>query len=181
MRHADTLLPQCPDICRGDHCSSIMICLILHTSSGASAALPVERFRRSIALSCALNQTYLPVGLLLRLNSRESVDWLMPTMRAIFFLWVFLWSKAKNCDLCSEISCLYICNTKIINLWESSKGTPFFLYCWYHSSGLRARTPQGKPAFFSFYSIEKQTQFLHFDLESTFLLKKWSWNKPIGN
>ena len=77
----------------------MMSCLILHTNSGARAALRVERLRRSIALSCALNQMYLPDGVLLRFNSRESVDWLIPTIRAISFLGHFLWSKAKICDL----------------------------------------------------------------------------------
>ena len=90
----------------------------------------------------------------------------MPTMRAISFLWVFLWSKAKNCDLCSEISCLYICNTKIINLWESSKGTPFFVLL-VPLFGATRPGRKANPRCFSFYSIEKQTQFLHFDLEST--------------
>ena len=105
----------------------MMSCLILHTNSGARAALRVERLRRSIALSCALNQMYLPDGVLLRFNSRESVDWLIPTIRAISFLGHFLWSKAKICDLCSEVSCLYIRNTKIINLRESAKGASFFV------------------------------------------------------
>lgn len=79
-----------------------------------------------IAFACALHQMYLPEGVLLRLNSRESVDWLMPTIRAISFLAVFLCSNAKICDLCSEVSCLYISNTKIINLEEFSKGNSFF-------------------------------------------------------
>ena len=120
----------------------MMSCLILHTNSGARAALRVERLRRSIALSCALNQIYLPDRVLLRLNSRESVDWLIPTIRAISFHGHFLWSKAKICDLCSEVSCLYIRNTKIINLRESSKGDSFW-YCRYRSSGLRA--PAARP------------------------------------
>ena len=54
-------------------------------------------------------------------------------------------SKAKICDLCSEVSCLYIGNTKIINLRESSKGDSF-LYCRHRSSGLHApaaRPPRG--------------------------------------
>lgn len=50
----------------------------------------------------------------------------MPTIRAISFLAVFLCSNAKICDLCSEVSCLYISNTKIINLEEFSKGNSFF-------------------------------------------------------
>ena len=134
-----------PDICRGDHCSSMMSCLILHTNSGARVTLRAERLRRSTALAYALNQMYLPDGVLLRFNSRESVDWLIPTIRAISFHGHFLWSKAKICDLCSEVSCLYIGNTKIINLRESSKGDSF-LYCRYRSSGLRApaaRPPRG--------------------------------------
>lgn len=104
-----------------------MSCLILHTNSGVRVALRVEHLRRSIALSCALNQMYLPDRVLLRLNSRESVDWLIPTIREISFLGHFLCSKAKICDLCSEVSCLYIRNTKIINLRESSKGDSFFV------------------------------------------------------
>ena len=116
-----------PDICRGDHCSSMMSCLILHTNSGVRVALRVEHLRRSIALSCALNQMYLPDRVLLRLNSRESVDWLIPTIRAISFLEHLLCSKAKTCDLCSEASCLYILNTKIINLREFSKGGALFV------------------------------------------------------
>ena len=129
----------------------MMSCLILHTNSGARAALRVERLRRSIALSCALNQIYLPDRVLLRFNSRESVDWLIPTIRATSFLGHFLWSKAKICDLCSEVSCLYIRNTEIINLRESSKGDSF-LYCRYRSSGLRA--PAARPTRGVFHRLE---------------------------
>ena len=50
----------------------------------------------------------------------------MPTIRAISFLAVFLCSNAKICDLFSEVSCLYISNTKIINLEEFSKRNSFF-------------------------------------------------------
>ena len=129
----------------------MMSCLILHTNSGARAALRVERLRRSTALACALNQMYLPDRVLLRFNSRESVDWLMPTIRAISFLGHFLCSKAKICDLCSEVSCLYIRNTKIINLRASSKGDSF-LYCRYCSSGLRA--PVARPTRGVFHRLE---------------------------
>ena len=125
----------------------MMSCLILHTNSGARAALRVERLRRSIALSCALNQIYLPDRVLLRLNSRESVDWLIPTIRAISFLGHFLCSKAKICDLCSEVSCLYIRNTKIINLRESSKGDSFFCIAGIALRGYAPR-PRGQPAVF---------------------------------
>lgn len=67
---------------------------------------------------------------LLRFNSRESVDWLIPAIRAISFLGHLLCSKVKTCDLCSEVSCLYIRNTKIINLRESSKRDFFVLPVW---------------------------------------------------
>ena len=80
-------------------------------------------------ISCAFVQIYFPEGVLLRLISRESVDWLIPTMSAISFLAVFFWSMAKNCDLCSEINWWYICNTKLVNLGETSVSF-FYLYCW---------------------------------------------------
>lgn len=127
VRHTGSSFFKTPDICRGDHCSSIMSCLILHTNSGARVASWTERLRRSIAFACALHQMYLPDWVLLPFNSRESVDWLVPTIRAISFLGHFLCSKANICDLCSEVSCLYICNTKIINLPESSKEDSFFV------------------------------------------------------
>ena len=122
----------------------MMSCLILHTNSGARAALRVERLRRSMALSCALNQMYLPDLVLLRFNSRESVDWLIPTIRAISFLGHFLCSKAKICDLGSEVSCLYISNTKIINLRESLKGDSFFCIAGIALRGY-APQPRGQP------------------------------------
>ena len=75
----------------------------------------------------------------------------VPTIRAISFLGHFLCSKAKICDLCSEVSCLYIRNTKIINLRASSKGDSF-LYCRYCSSGLRA--PVARPTRGVFHRLE---------------------------
>ena len=133
----------------------MMSCLILHTNSGARAALRVERLRRSIALACALNQMYLPDRVLLRFNSRESVDWLMPTIRAISFLVHFLCSKAKICDLCSEVSCLYIRNTKIINLRETSKGVSF-LYCRYRLRGYAPRREANPRCFSWIRTYEKR-------------------------
>ena len=133
----------------------MMSCLILHTNSGARAALRVERLRRFIALSCALNQIYLPDWVLLRFNSRESVDWLIPTIRAISFLGHFLCSKAKICDLCSEVSCLYIRNTKIINLRETSKGVSF-LYCRYRLRGYAPRREANPRCFSWIRTYEKR-------------------------
>ncbi len=51
-------------------------------------------------------------------------------MRAISSLEVFLCSKAKICDLCCEVNCLYISNTKLVNLRETSVSI-FILYCQY--------------------------------------------------
>ena len=124
MDWCDTSMPsfmhRYPDICLGDHWSLVIYSLILQTNSSESLALVTVLFLRCIAISCAFVQIYFPEGVLLRLISRESVDWLIPTMSAISFLAVFFWSKAKIYDLCSEINWWYICNTKLVNLWETS-------------------------------------------------------------
>ena len=56
--------------------------------------------------------------------------------------------EAKICELCSEVSCLYISNTKIINLRESSKGDSFYVL---PVSLFRAMRPDREtdPLFFS--------------------------------
>ena len=128
--------PLCPHLCADTLIfvlettwSLVIYSLILQTNSSESLALVTVFFLRCIAISCAFVQIYFPEGVLLRLISRESVDWLIPTMSAISFLAVFFWSKAKICDLCSEINWWYICNTKLVNLGETS-GSFFYLYCW---------------------------------------------------
>ena len=118
-----------PDICLGDHWSVVIYSLILQTNSSESLALVTVFFLRCIAISCAFVQIYFPEGVLLRLISRKSVDWLILTMSAISFLAVFFWSKAKICDLCYEVNWWYICNTKLVNLWETPVSF-FYLYCW---------------------------------------------------
>ena len=117
-------------------------------SKGSIACGTLATFHRLVV---RLEPNVLADRVLLRLNSRESVDWLIPTIREISFLGHFLCSKAKICDLCSEVSCLYIRNTKIINLRESSKGDSF-LYCRYRSSGLRA--PAARPTRGVFHRLE---------------------------
>ena len=57
---------------------------------------------------CMRLEVSLPYRVGLCLNSWESADWLIPTICAISFLGHFLCSKAKICDLCSEVSCLYM-------------------------------------------------------------------------
>ena len=60
---------------------------------------------------------YLPEGVLLRFNSRESVDWLMPTIRAISFLAVFLCSDVKICNLSFEVSVVFHRLEPMENRW----------------------------------------------------------------
>lgn len=114
-----------PAICRGDHCSSMMSCFDSPHQFGSKGSIACGTLATFHRLVVHLEPNVLARRVLLRLNSRESVDWLIPTIRAISFLGHFLCSKAKICDLCSEVSCLYIRNTKIINLREFSKGGLF--------------------------------------------------------
>ena len=153
-----------PDICLGDHWSLVIYSLILQTNSSESLALVTVLFLRCIAISCAFVQIYFPEGVLLRLISRESVDWLIPTMSAISFLAVFFWSKAKICDLCSEINWWYICNTKLVNLWETS--VSFFICiagCFFFLSE-RCRQPLATRRE-RLHLSERDTLLLHFVLE----------------
>ena len=50
----------------------------------------------------------------------KSVDCEIPMRSQIIFLATPSCRYAKICDLCSEVSCLYMCNTKLINLRETS-------------------------------------------------------------
>ena len=58
----------------------------------------------AMVISCAFVQIYFPDGVLLFFSSRLIVASLVPTMLAISFLFVFFWSKAKICDLYSEVN-----------------------------------------------------------------------------
>ena len=91
----------------------------------------------------------------------------VPTIRAISFLGHFLCSKAKICDLCSEVSCLYIGNTKIINLPESSKEDSFFVLPVSLFGAARPGREVNPRCFSWIRTYEKQRDFLHFDFEST--------------
>ena len=82
----------------------IIYSLILQTNSSESLEFFTVLFLRCIAMSCAFVQIYFPDGVLLFFSSRLIVASLVPTMRAISFLAVFFWSKAKICDLCSEVN-----------------------------------------------------------------------------
>ena len=153
-----------PDICLGDHWSVVIYSLILQTNSSESLALVTVFFLRCIAISCAFVQIYFPEGVLLRLISRKSVDWLILTMSAISFLAVFFWSKAKICDLCYEVNWWYICNTKLVNLGETS--VSFFICiagCFFFLSE-RGRQPLATRRE-RLYLSKRDTLLLHFVLE----------------
>ena len=64
---------------------------------------------------------------LLRFISREMVDGLTFIALAMSFFFVPFWSKIKIVYLCSEVNCLYICNAKLINLWETAVSLFVFL------------------------------------------------------
>jgi len=94
-------------------------------------------------------------------------------MRAISSLEVFLCSKAKICDLCCEVNCLYISNTKLVNLRETSVSL-FILYCQYvlllsalggglgRHRRLGIPSPEGERRM-----TNAHLKVLHFDLESS--------------
>ena len=82
----------------------VIYSLILQTNSSESLAFATVLFLRRMAISCAFVQIYFPDGVLFLSSSRLIVASLVPTMQAISFLAVFFWSKAKICDLCSEVN-----------------------------------------------------------------------------
>ena len=89
---------------------------------------------------------------------------LIPTMSAISFLAVFFWSKAKICDLCSKINWWYICNTELVNLWETS--VSFFICiagCFFFLSE-RCRQPLATHRE-RLHLSERDTLLFHFVLE----------------
>ena len=60
----------------------------------------------------------------------------------------FFCSNTLIVYLCSEVNCLYICNTKLINLREGDECSPPFLHCLSLPpgfSGASGPQPQGKP------------------------------------
>ncbi len=108
-------------------------------------------------------------------------------MRAISSLEVFLCSKAKICDLCCEVNCLYISNTKLVNLRETSVSL-FILYCQYVLLLSALGGGLGRPRRLGIPSPEGERRMtnahlkvLHFDLESSnsaiFMFSRQSGNK----
>ena len=124
--------------CDGDQSSSI-ICSIRHHNSAGLRWLPSSPCLRASALRWAVRHTYSPLVLLLRLISRSTVDADTSISRDILLMLHFLFIPRYISYLCSEVNCLYICNTKLINLGETSVSF-FVLYCcWTFLGALRPR------------------------------------------
>ena len=84
---------------------------------------------------------------LLRFISREMVDGLTFIALAMSFFFVPFWSKIKIVYLCSEVNCLYICNAKLINLWETAVSLFVFLALLVEFSSDGASRPQNPSVF----------------------------------
>ena len=133
------------------------------------ARLPGWRLLRLSALFCAQSHLYTPRWLELRFNSRVTVEGWTPIASAIDFFEHFLCSNTEIVYLCSEVSCLYISNAKLINLWEIPVSHYCFLHCQIEISSLSpllgAARPQ-TPRCFSGISLGfASTWKLHFYLE----------------
>ena len=90
----------------------------------------VDGSREAIGvLTASLGEVGLPTPpwLELRFNSRVTVEGWTPIASAIDFFEHFLCSNTEIVYLCSEVSCLYISNAKLINLWE----IPVSHYCFF--------------------------------------------------
>ena len=103
---------------------------------------------RRLAFNVARWLSYTPCTLELRLFSSETVLTLTPMVLAMKLSEHFFCSNTLIVYLCSEVNCLYICNTKLINLREGDECSPPFLHCLSlppGSSGASRPRPQGKP------------------------------------
>ena len=116
---------------------------------------------RRLAFNAARRPSYTPCTLELRLFSRETVLTQTPMVLAMKLSEHFFCSNTLIVYLCSEVNCLYICNTKLINLREGDECSPPFLHCLSllpgssEASGLR---PQDKPRGV-FHSIKHHQDF----------------------
>ena len=89
-----------------------------------------------------MSHLYTPRVLELRLSSRVMVELLTPIAFAISFLVHFFCSNTEIVYLCSEVSCLYISNAKLTNLWE----TAVSLYCFFALPVNSRRSARGEDA-----------------------------------
>ena len=121
---------------------------------------------RRLAFNVARRPSYTPCTLELRLFSRETVLTQIPMVLAMKLSEHFFCSNTLIVYLCSEVNCLYICNTKLINLREGDECSPPFLHCLSlppGSSGASRPRPQGKPR--GVFHMSNTTKILHFYLE----------------
>ena len=81
---------------------------------------------RRLAFNVARWLSYTSCTLELRLFSSETVLTLTPMVLAMKLSEHFFCSNTLIVYLCSEVNCLYICNTKLINLGRGTK-VPLFL------------------------------------------------------
>ena len=81
---------------------------------------------RRLAFNAAGRPSYTPCTLELRLFSRETVLTQTPMVLTMKLSEHFFCSNTLIVYLCSEVNCLYICNTKLINLGRGTK-VPLFL------------------------------------------------------
>ena len=110
--------------------------------------LPGVLALRRLAFNAARRPSYTPCTLELRLFSHETVLTQTPMVLAMKLSEHFFCSNTLIVYLCSEVNCLYICNTKLINLREGGRMFSSFLHCLslppgsLEASGPR---PKGKP------------------------------------
>ena len=88
--------------------------------------LPGVLALRRLAFNVARRQSYTSCTLELRLFSHETVLTLTPMVLAMKLSEHFFCSNTLIVYLCSEVNCLYICNTKLINLREGDECSPPF-------------------------------------------------------
>ena len=117
-----------PETCSGDHCSSLIKRNASERNSAEIEWLPgFFDFRLRFFNSACLG-SYTPLVFELREISRETVLTLTFMTRAMKVILIFFWSSTLIVYLCSEVNCLYICNTKLINLGERGwSSSPFFV------------------------------------------------------
>ena len=88
--------------------------------------LPGVLALRRLAFNAARRPSYTPCTLELRLFSRETVLTQTPMVLAMKLSEHFFCSNTLIVYLCSEVNCLYICNTKLINLREGTNVSILF-------------------------------------------------------
>ena len=129
-----------------------------------------------LTFNAARRPSYTPYTLELRLFSRETVLTQTPMVLAMKLSEHFFCSNTLIVYLCSEVNCLYICNTKLINLREGDECSSLSLHCSSlppGSSGASA-PPAVRQAPVVFFMVLNTTKILHFYLERALFLPLFS-------